>query len=93
MVQIKGTAVMDAMTLVKKRAGEDGFKRLSLGSMKMPKGYFRARFSLPAGIRSTMLTEFLEVEIREPAGGNEESSSRDPKPLSSGGFAEFTNCS
>jgi len=72
MVQIKGTAVLDTIAMVKKRAGEEGFKKIVALLNEDAKKLFQGEVFTSSWYPLDLFTQFLEVEIRESAGGNEE---------------------
>jgi hypothetical protein len=72
MVQIKGTAVLDAITLIKKRTGEDGFQKILAVLNEDAKKLFQGEVFTSSWYSLYLYTHFLEVQIREFAGGNEE---------------------
>src|SRR5208282_3280429 len=72
MVQIKGTAVLDTIAMVKKRAGEEGFKKIVALLDEDARKLFSGEVFTSSWYPLDLFTQFLEVEIRESAGGNEE---------------------
>jgi len=71
MLHIKGTAVMDAMEAIKARAGREELEKiLSLLDVEA-KETFRGPLSLSSWYSCDAFARFLEVDIRETAGGNE----------------------
>jgi hypothetical protein len=70
MVQIKGTAVLDTIRLVKERAGENGYNKVvGLLDEETRKVFVGEVFS-SSWYPLDAFTHFLEVEIRESANGN-----------------------
>lgn len=72
MVQIKGTAVLDTITLVKKRMGNDEFNRIVGLLGDEAKKMFQGEVFTSSWYPLDLFTQFLEAEIRESAGGNVE---------------------
>lgn len=72
MVQIKGTAVLDTIRLVKQRTGDDGFNRIVALLDEEPRKMFQNEVFSSTWYPLDAFTHFLEVQIRESASGNVE---------------------
>ena len=72
MIQIKGTAVLDTIRLVKERVGDDGYRKVVGLLHEETKKVFESEVFSSSWYPLDAFTNFLEVEIRESAGGNAE---------------------
>jgi len=71
-VQIKGTAVLDAIKAIKERAGTGAFERIVGHLDEETQRVFRGEISPSSWYPFDAFARFLEADIRETAGGNEE---------------------
>ena len=71
MLHIKGTAVLDTMEAIKARAGKEELDRILACLDDEAKGAFRGPISPSSWYSCDAFARFLEVDIRETAGGEE----------------------
>src|SRR5713226_8398964 len=72
MVQIKGTAVLDTIKAIKERAGTGEFERIVGHLDEETQKVFRGEIFPSSWYPFDAFARFLEADIRETAGGNEE---------------------
>jgi hypothetical protein len=72
MLHIKGTAVLDTLEAIKARAGEEELEKIVGHLDEEAKEIFRKPISPSSWYSCDAFARFLEVDIRETAGGNEE---------------------
>jgi len=72
MVQIKGTAVLDTIRAIKERAGAGEFEKITALLDDDTKKIFQGPISPSSWYSFDAFARFLELDIRETAGGNEE---------------------
>src|SRR5260370_15347891 len=71
-VQIKGTAVLDAIKAIKERAGTGEFERIVGHLDEETQKVFQGEIFPSSWYPFDAFARFLEADIRETAGGNEE---------------------
>ncbi len=72
MVQIKGTAVLDTIKAIKARAGGTELEKIAACLDEETKNIFLGQISPSSWYPFDAFARFLEADIRETAGGNEE---------------------
>ncbi len=72
MVQIKGTAVLDTIKAIKARAGGTELEKIAACLDEETKNIFLGPISPSSWYPFDAFARFLEADIRETAGGNEE---------------------
>ncbi len=72
MVQIKGTAVLDTIKAIKARAGGTELEKIAACLDEETKNIFLGQISPSSWYPFDAFARFLEADIQETAGGNEE---------------------
>lgn len=72
MAEIKGTALIDSIKAIKARAGEEEFARIVKQLNGEAKSIFEGRVSPSSWYSLDAFVDFLEVDLRETAGGARE---------------------
>jgi len=72
MVQIKGSAILETIDQLKRRAGEDAFQKILALLDEDTRNVFKGETYSSTWYSLDFFTRFLELEIRILAGGNEE---------------------
>lgn len=72
MLHIKGTVVLDTMEAIKGRAGQGELEKILSRLDEEEREVFRSAISPSSWYSCDAFARFLEVDIRETAGGNEE---------------------
>ena len=71
-VTIKGSAVLDSVRAIKARSGEDGYQEIVDTLDEQARTLFRSPILPTAWFPLDAFARFLEADIRESAGGNEQ---------------------
>jgi hypothetical protein len=72
MVQIKGSAILETINQVKRRAGEEAFQKILALLDEETRNAFKGEIYSSSWYSLDFFTRFLELEIRVLAGGKEE---------------------